>query len=82
MTTPSRDLLLLTGKTTMNPQELEHQVELLNALLYHVECFNAFCTANEIIDLNKYKIFSSSYIMLHALRQKTLKPFVFICNKN
>ncbi len=82
MTTPSRDLLLLTGKTTMNPQELEHQVELLNELLYHVECFNAFCTANEIIDLNKYKIFNNSYIMLHALRQKTLKPFVFICNKN
>jgi len=82
MNTPNRDLLVLTGKTKMNRQQLEQQVELLNDLLYHVENLNAFCIANEVIDVNKYKIIQKPHIILQIIREKSLKPFVFISNKN
>ena len=82
MNTPNRDLLVLTGKTKMSRQQLEHQVELLNDLLYHVENLNAFCIANEVIDVNKYKIIQKPHIILQIIREKSLKPFVFISNKN
>ena len=82
MNTPNRDLLVLTGTTKMNRQLLEQQVELLNDLLYHVENLNAFCIANEVIDVNKYKIIQKPHIILQIIREKSLKPFVFISNKN
>jgi hypothetical protein len=82
MITPNRDLLVLTGKITMNPFELEHQVELLNDLLFRVESMHVFCTANEIIDINRYRIIYSPHIIQQIIRQETLKPFIFICNKN
>ena len=66
----------------MNRQQLEQQVELLNDLLYHVENLNAFCIANEVIDVNKYKIIQKPHIILQIIREKSLKPFVFISNKN
>ncbi len=56
MSPQNRDLLVLTKKESMNPGELEHQVELLVDLLYHVENMDTFCTANEVIDLNRCKI--------------------------
>jgi hypothetical protein len=82
MKAPNRDLLVLTGKITMNPQELEHHVELLNDLLYRVESLNSFCTANEVIDVNRYKIIHKPHIIQQIIRAKTLKPFVFISNNN
>lgn len=82
MKTPNRDLLVLTGKITMDPKELEHQVELLNDLLYHVEGLNAFCTANEVIDLNKYRIIHKPHLIQQIIREKSLTPFVFISNRN
>ena len=82
MTTPNRDLLVLTKKETMNPRELEQHVELLNDLLYHVEGLNVFCIVNEIFDLNKYKVIQQPGVILQVIKQRTLKPFVFISNKN
>ena len=82
MNTPNRDLLVLTGKTIMSQQQLDQEVQMLNNLLYQVENFNAFCIANEVIDINKYKIISKPHIMMQIIREKSLKPFVFINNKN
>ncbi len=82
MKTPNRDLLVLTGKSEMNPEELQHEVELLNDLLYHVESMISFCTANEVIDVNRYKIIHKHHIIQQIVREKSLKPFVFISNKN
>ncbi|MGI8950311.1 MAG: hypothetical protein ACR2FN_01870 [Chitinophagaceae bacterium] len=81
MRPPNRDLLVLTGKLTMSPQEFEHQIELLNDLLYHVENLNSFCTANEVIDVNRYKILYKPHIIQQIIRGP-FKPFVFISNKN
>ena len=82
MSPQNRDLLVLTKKNTMNPLELEHEVELIVELLYHVENAQAFCTANEIIDLNRYKIIHKAHLIQKFTREKEMKPFVFICNKN
>jgi len=82
MSPQNRDLLVLTKKQSMNPGELEHEVELLVDLLYHVESIDAFCIANELIDLNRYKIIRKSTLIKQALREKRLRPFVFISNNN
>jgi len=82
MNPQNRDLLVLTKKQRMNQQELEHEVELLADLLYHAENFDAFCIANEIIDLNRYKIILKPSVIQKIIRQKKIRPFVFISNKN
>lgn len=82
MSPQNRDLLVLTKKQKMNPQELEHEVELLVDLLYEAEKMDAFCVANEIIDLNRYKIISKPHLIQRTVKQRKEKPFVFISNKN
>ena len=78
----NRDLLVLTKKQTMNAQELEHEVELLVTLLSETEKIDAFCTANEVIDLNRYKIISKPHLIQRIIRQRKAKSFVFFSNKN
>ena len=78
----NRDLLVLTNKETMNPMELEHEIELIIDILHKVENAGAFCVANEIIDLNRYKIIHKAHLIQKFTREKEMKPFVFICNKN
>jgi hypothetical protein len=82
MNPQNRDLLVLTKKVTMNPTELEHEVELLVDLLYHVENINAFSIANEVLDINRYKVIEKPHLVQKIIREKKLKPFVFISNKN
>jgi hypothetical protein len=78
----NRDLLVLTKNQTMNQKELEHAVELLVDLLYEAEKMDAFCIANEIIDVNRYKIIDKPRLIQQIIRQKKVKPFVFVSNKN
>jgi hypothetical protein len=82
MNPQNRDLLVLTKKVTLNPEELEHEVELLIDLLYEVEKIEAFCVANEVLDLNRYKIIHGKGQIQQIVKDKKLKPFVFISNKN
>ena len=78
----NRDLLVLTKKELMNQKELEHEIELLNDLFYLVESSNALCIANEVIDVNRYKVISKLHQVRQILGEQKLKPFVFISNKN
>jgi len=80
--TGNRDLLVLTKSFKMSPQELEHEVEFLHSLLYHAESMDVFCLANEIIDVNRYKVIQKPFLIWQTVRAGTLKPFVFISNKN
>ena len=82
MNVPNRDLLVLTKRTAMKPGELEHEVELLVDLLFHVENITAFCIANELIDLNHYKIIRKPHLIQQILREKKIRPFIFISNLN
>ena len=83
MRTPHHDLLVLTGEKTMNEQELEMQVRFLNDLLYNfVEKTNAFCTANEILDVNKCRVVQKPHLVQQIISSDVLPPFVFIISKN
>ena len=77
-----RDLLVLTKKEMMNQQELEHEIELLNDLFYLVENSDALCVANEVIDINHYKVITKLPKVRQIIKEQKLRPFVFISNKN
>jgi hypothetical protein len=82
MSAQNRDLLVLTKKDRINPTELEHEVQLLVDILHSAEGIDAFCIANEILDLKRYKIIQKPYLIQKIIREKREKPFVFISNKN
>jgi hypothetical protein len=78
----NRDLLVLFKEELMNPQAIEHEVEMLHELLYSVERIDNLIVAHEVINLNKYKIVSDKNVIRMTLRQNELKPFIFLNNKN
>lgn len=82
MNNSNRDLLVLFNQELMTPQAIEHEVEILHGILYTVESLNNIITAHEVIDVNKYKIFNSPQQLGKIIRQRELKPFVFLNCKN
>jgi hypothetical protein len=82
MKTGNRDLLVLMKHDSVSEAAMEHEINLLNNLLYNVESIHSFCIANEVIDINKYKIIQKPHLIQQAIREKSHKSFVFVCNKN
>lgn len=82
MNNSNRDLLVLFNQELMTPQSIEHEVEMLHEILYTVECINNIVTAHEVIDVNRYKIISAPQQLCSIVRQRALKPFVFLSCKN
>jgi hypothetical protein len=78
----NRDLLVLVKNEYTSDQFMEQEVELLNELLFHYETMNNFCKSHEVFDLNKYKIIRKQSVIHQIARQKELKAFQFLCNKN
>ena len=66
----------------MTPQSIEHEVELLHRLLYNLERVENLVIAHEIIDLNRYMIINKPFQLHKLIRQRELKPFVFLNCKN
>ncbi len=81
MKTSNRDLLVLTKTAMSNKNEMDEEVEKLHNLLYFVESIDNFCIANEIIDIDNYRIIDNPFKM-QKLVGKKLKPFQFVSNKN
>jgi len=77
-----RDLLVLSSKISLTPQQLEQEVKSLHELLYSIENSGCFCTANEIINLNTYKIINKPRLVEKNVRDMEEKPFIFLSNKN
>jgi hypothetical protein len=82
MKTPNRDLLVLVKDEYLNNDEMEFELQQLNQLLLNFETLDNFCLAHEIFDLNRYKIIHNARFIQKVIKQKELKPFEFICNKN
>ena len=82
MNKSNRNLLVLFNQELMSPQAVEHEVDLLHELLYKVESLENIISAHEIIHLNKYKVINNPLQIRKILRQRELKPFVFLNNKN
>lgn len=82
MKTPNRDLLVLVKDNHLDKDAIEFELEQLNQLLFVFETIDNLCTAHEVFDMNKYKIVSAPKVVRQILKQKEIKPFVFISNKN
>jgi len=76
----NRDLLVLFKES--NQKSIEREVELLHELLFYVEKIENVITAFEVINVNKYKIFSDKKILRDTINQRELRPFVFLFNMN
>ncbi len=77
-----RDLMVLSNKVALTPQQLERELESLNELLYSVENLSTFCRVTEIINLNNYKILRKQHHIEKALRDMQTRPFIFVSNMN
>ena len=82
MNTSNRDLLLLTKYENPDSDAMKLELKFLNELLYKVESLHHYCIVNEIIDINRYKIFTKPFQIHKITRERKMKPFVFIFNKN
>ena len=78
----NRDLLLISKKSELNETELANAIISLDTVLYQAENFASICTANEIFDLNKYKVITSPKDVAFYIKNKSQKEFIFISNKN
>ena len=58
----NRDLLVLF-KEELNPQAIEHEVEMLHEVVIYVERIDNLIAAYEVININKYKIISDKNIV-------------------
>jgi hypothetical protein len=54
----------------------------LNELLFRFETVESFCTAHEVFDINRHKTLYKRDNIQRVIREKELRPFFFICNKN
>jgi hypothetical protein len=78
----NRDLLVLFKEELMNPQAIEHEVEMLHELLYSVERIDNLIVAHEVINVNRYKVISDKKVIRETIGLKELKPFIFLNNMN
>jgi hypothetical protein len=77
-----RDLLVLLNNEHRSQEAIDHEVEWLHDVLYHVEELENFCKAHELIDLNRYRIVTRTGLVKKAVLRKDFKAFEFISNKN
>jgi hypothetical protein len=82
MKSPNRDLLVLLKDEYMSEQAIEQEVEKLNAMLFHVESHENIAQSHELIDLNRFRIYHQKKKLIQSLRDKEVKPFVFLYNMN
>lgn len=82
MKSSNRDLLVLSKNESIDQREMDLVIEKLNQLLFNVESIENFCAVNEVIDINNYKIITSSVKIERIIRNNKLKRFQFIYNKN
>jgi hypothetical protein len=77
-----RDLLVLIKDESHIPHSIDAEVEMLHEMLYHVETIKNLCVATEIIDLNRFALVTKPHLVAKLLRQRELKAFQFVNNKN
>lgn len=82
MKSSNRDLLVLSKNILTDAREMQLEVEKLNQILFHVEAIENLCLANEIIDINIYKILRKPEKIEKVISNNRLRPFQFIHTKN
>jgi hypothetical protein len=82
MKSSKRDLLVLSRKASTDQRGLELEIEMLHNLLFTAESIENFCIANEIIDINRYKVICEPFKIQKIIGKNRMKAFQFINNKN
>lgn len=82
MNNMNRDLLVLFNQELMTPQALEHQVNKLHELLFHVERTDNIVHSYELIDMNRSRVSIDPVQIKKHIRQRKFKPFLFLNNRN
>jgi hypothetical protein len=82
MKNANRDLLVLVKDAYTNQEAMQYELQQLNTLLGDFETLESFCIAHEVFDIQKYRILTKRSQLKKIIEKKSLKPFVFICNKN
>ena len=82
MNNPNRDLLVLFNHEVMTQKAIEHEVEQLHQLLFTIKGIDNLVIAHEILDLNRYRVINNTTQLRKLIRQRELKPFVFLNCKN
>jgi len=77
-----RDLLVLLNNEHRSQQAIDHEVEWLHDVLFHIEELDNFCKAHEVLDLNRHKVISNINKVRKVVVRKTMKAFEFVSNKN
>lgn len=77
-----RDLLVLLNNGQRSQESIDHEVEWLHDVLFHVEEMDNFCKAHELINVNRHKIILNTAKIKKAALRKDLVPFEFISNLN
>ena len=82
MKNSNRDLLVLVKDAHTNQEAMQYELQQLNMLLGDFETLESFCMAHEVFDIQKYRVLTKRSQLKKIIEKETLKPFVFICNKN
>ncbi|MBZ5857504.1 hypothetical protein [Flavihumibacter profundi] len=81
MKTPNRDLLVLVKQAPHNDEAMEQQLTQLHSLLLEVENPQTFCCVYEVIDCNKFRVYSDHKRIMQSISGND-PAFVFLNNKN
>lgn len=82
MKNSNRDLLVLVKDAYTNNEAMQFELQQLNMLLVNFETLESFCIAHEVFDIQKYRVLTKKSQLQKIIEKDTLKPFMFICNKN
>ncbi|KIC96311.1 hypothetical protein [Flavihumibacter solisilvae] len=81
MKAPNRDLLVLVKHARDNEEAMEQELTQLHSLLLDVENPRTFSNVFEVIDCNRFKVYTDSKHIMHAISAGE-SAFVFLNNKN
>ncbi|HEY8396895.1 MAG TPA: hypothetical protein VIK80_03075 [Flavihumibacter sp.] len=81
MKAPNRDLLVLVKHARDNEDAMERELAQLNKLLMGVETQETFSHVYEVIDLNRYRVYTQTSTIMNLIHNGE-PAFVFLNNKN
>lgn len=77
----NRDLLVLLNESS-SPVSLNKELESLHILLNPVEKLENIIISHEVINVNKYKVYTDKKTVIKTIVSKKTKAFVFLNNLN
>jgi len=78
----NRDLLLLSKKEELHPEEIKREIAFLSMVLDSSESVRKFYLATEVLDINRYKIIHKQFLIEKLATEKYIRPFIFFFIKN